>query len=225
MQIKGLEAHKRLAIRWPGATSAMLWKRRAWYADEAGTTGGDAADTTNAGDAAQNIDALPAWAKGMIADLRKEAGDHRVKAKKESEARVAAEAAALTEQGKYKELWEKAAPELEALRKAAERATALETKIQATNDARILRIPQQWHSAIPKGYSPEQLSEWLDTNEQLFAKKPAPNLDGGAGNDGSGSSAQLPKLTDLEKELAKLAGITPEAYAKRKAEKSQPPNL
>jgi len=217
MQKMGLDARK--AARRPGAeVSVALWKRRAWFEDS-GVPEGDGKPTPSG--ETDNIDALPAWAQQLIKDVRAEAASHRVKAKQEADARTAAEAAALTEQGRFKELYEKTAAELSQLQKVAERAEALEAKIIATNEARTKRIPQQWHSAIPTGYSPEALSAWLDANEVLFVKKPAPGLDGG--EQGERTSAQLPKLTEIEKELAKLAGMTPEQYAKRKAEAGQSP--
>lgn len=217
MYMRGLDARK--AARRPGAESSVaLRKRRAWFVDGVPEASGEQQPSGEP----DNIDALPSWAQQLIKDVRAEAAQHRVKAKQEADARNAAEAAALAEQGRYKELYEKITPEMARLQQAAERAAALETKIQATNEARIKRIPQQWHSAIPTGYSPEALSEWLDANEVLFIKKPAPSLDGGEQGDKTSKPVQL---TELQRQMAAKAGMSPEEYAKFLQKRQDAANL
>lgn len=230
MQMKlGLDARNRVrtARRDGQMPGASLRLRRSWYADENPNpdtaSSGGAGDGDTSGEAVE-VSALPKWAQDLIKSLRTEAGDHRQKAKQAADAKAVAEAAALAEQGKYKELYEKTKGELDALKTVQDRATVLETKIQATNEGRIKRIPESMRSVIPADYTPDKLSEWLDANEHLLTKAPAPNLNGGSGGSGGGSQPQ-PKLEAFELELAKIAGVTPEQYAKRKAERGSAPEL
>lgn len=218
MQKSGLDARK-TARRQDAECSVKLWQRRAWYADEAGTGGTDEpADTTPDLSNAQNVADLPAWAQEEIRKARDGEAKKRVELNQLREKQAAEERERLAKQGEFETLYKKALEELQGLKTVAERAAALEAKIQETNAARIKRIPQQWHSAIPTGYTPEQLSAWLDANESLFVKKPAPNLDGGAGSDGT--STPTVKVTPEQTALAGIAAqlgynVKPEALAER----------
>lgn len=227
MQMKlGLDARNRVRTArrdmeaMPGASLRL---RRRWYAEddpnpEPASSGSEG--DGNPGNEAAEVSALPKWAQDLIKSLRTEAGDHRLKAKQAADAKAAAEAAALAEQGKYKELYEQTKNELDALKTVQDRATALETKIQATNDNRIKRIPDAMRSVIPADYTPDKLSEWLDANEHLLTKVPAPNGNGGAGGGGGGGSTPQPKATPEQSALASIAqqlgyNVKPEAVAAR----------
>lgn len=219
MQKSGLDARK-TARRQDAECSVKLWQRRAWYADEAGTGGTDEPADTGSGDlsSVENVAALPQWAQDIIRKARDGEAAERIKKNQLKEKMEADERERLAKQGEFETLYKKTLGELESLKTVAERAAQLEAKIQETNEARIKRIPQQWHSAIPTGYTPEQLSAWLDANEVLFVKKPAPNLDGGAGNDGT--NPPTVKVTPEQTALAGIAAqlgynVKPEALAER----------
>ncbi len=229
----GLDARNRVrtARRDNGAMpGASLRLRRRWYADEnpnpdpASSGGeGDGMAGNGQGSGAAEVSALPNGAEDLLRSLRTEAGDHRLKAKQAADAKAAAEAAALAEQGKYKELYEKTKGELDALKTVQDRATALETKIQATNENRVKRIPEAMRSVIPADYTPDKLSEWLDANEHLLTKVPAPNGNGGAGGSGGGGSPPQPKATPEQSALTSIAqqlgyNVKPEAVAARAKE-------
>ena len=163
-----------------------------------------------------SIDSLPDWAQKLIKELRDEAAKHRVKAKT-AEEKAALEAErlqkeALAKQGEFEQLYNKTAAELEAEKAFRKRAGLLEEKISATNTSRIERIPEGMRSVIPTDYPPEKLSEWLDANERLLTKADPPPRDGG--RTGDNGHVITPKLTDVQIEMAKQAGLTPAEYAK-----------
>jgi phage I-like protein len=120
--------------------------------------------------------------------------------------------ASLAEQGRYKEISEKQASELATLKTASERAQALEAAITANNEKRIARIPEKMRGLVPIEFTPETLSAWLDKNEALLITPPAPQTDAGA----QGTAQKPVQLTDNERELARLSGMSAEEYAKWK---------
>lgn len=133
----------------------------------------------------------------------------------------------LTEQNRYKELYEKAQKELETLKAAQETASRYQEALQTTNAARLERIPEDKRSLVPEYDDPVALGTWLDKNLQLLAEpgKPSPaKLDGGAGP-GGGTQNTLGKLTDQERMLAAAAGLSEEQYLKRKAARGEPLKL
>lgn len=94
---------------------------------------------------AGTIDDLPTWAQTLFKDLRKENAAHR-NAKTEAErAKEAAEAAALAEQGKYKELYEKAQTDAQA---AAERVRKMELDALRSTVGRKVGLPDALHGRL-----------------------------------------------------------------------------
>lgn len=196
-------------IRRAAAAGAVnLEQRRRWFDDTPPDAGAD--DSPPASGQADDVASLPQWAQEIIRQARSDAAERRVALKKQQEEQATRDAARLAEEGKWKELAEARAKELDALKPVSDRAAALEAKIQATNEARIKRIPENYRTAIPTQYTPEQLSEWLDANEQLFTRPTAPNLDGGAGSGGGAATAAL--TPELRAIAAKL-GLKPEEMA------------
>lgn len=211
--------------------------RRAWFADGqnpgSGTPGqnpGTGSGTQGTGD--ENVDALPAWAQKLVKTLRDENADYRVgrnKAQEEAAAKakeleLAAqrEQQRLVEEGKWKELADKYGADAARLKPYEERALALEAQIKAHNETRMARIPEDMRTVIPTDYlSPEQLSKWLDANEAKLTTPSAPNIDAGAG--GSGGKPPV-KLTDYEREVARMTGMSEAEYAKWKAAESGVPS-
>lgn len=129
----------------------------------------------------------PEAAAAEIKALREEAAKYRREKQAEVKARETAEAQALAEQGKYKELYELATPKLTEYDTLRERYDALIAQVQAANERRIASIPEGMRSLVPEYDDPQRLAAWLDANSAVFAKSPAPSLDGRAGGNGSGA--------------------------------------
>jgi hypothetical protein len=214
-----------LVIRRPGVGLSVR-ARRSWFDGDGqnpppADRGGQGAA---GGGQPAGLEALaPTELIAMIRELREENAARRVALKQQADAQASRDAAALVEQGKYKELYENAVKERDALKPHEERAQALEAKIRATNEARIKRIPEAMRSVIPADYTPDKLSEWLDANEALLTKPSSSPLDGGKGGDGGGQPPV--KLEGLDRELAAAAGLTDADYVKFKSMRSQPPAL
>jgi len=204
-----------------------LTRWRAWYAE------GDTGKTPGAGDGQGDGKGEEGYnpaslddAKKIIAALEKRVGerdaqigtlrqsnnglDERLKAIEDAQKQR------LEKQGDFEELARQRAAEIESLKPTAERAKALEQVIRESNEARVKRVPEAMRSVVPADYPPEKLQAWLNANEALLTKAPAPNFDGGAGNGGSGGSSREPELTAEEKAMTSLMGLTPEQYAAAK---------
>jgi hypothetical protein len=131
----------------------------------------------------------------------------------------------LAEQGNFQELAQQRAAEVEALKPVAERAAALEKVIRASNEARMVNIPDNKKNLVAPLIDvlpPEKLQEYLNANPDLFVKEPAADYDAGAGAGGRGGNGSgTPKLTAEEIETAKRSGMKPDEYAKAKAKLPQ----
>lgn len=117
----------------------------------------------------------------------------------------------LEQEGNYRELSQKYLADLEAVKPMAERAQALEAIIRESNEARISRVPEQQRALVPADYPPEKLQAWLNANESLLMKPPAPDYNAGAGAEGA--SRSKPQLTEEQRQAAKRFGMTEEQYA------------
>lgn len=177
------------------------------------------------GKGASQDDARSDWFKGLppevqryIDDLRGENAKWRVEKKRaEENARKDAEKR-MAEQEQWKELAESRAAKLAEVEPKAERALAA---FEALIDARLKRIPadvrKRTVDPIRTNMDSVAFVEWLDANEDLLTLKPAPNLEAGAGAPTSGKAAAS-ALTADELAIAKAMNVSPEQYAKRKAE-------
>ena len=87
----------------------------------------------------------------------------------QAKAREATEAAALAEQGKYKELADKAHAELATIRPQAERAATLEALIAQHIDALLPRLPESLRALLPKGLPIDQQYAWVQEAERQAA--------------------------------------------------------
>lgn len=216
----------RLARR-NGATTINLAQRRTWYAE--GDAGDQQQQQQSQGDAN-----LPTTIEGW--QKLAEAREKRIREREEqinslkaqytgaNERLTAIERAQqerLAKQGDFETLAQQRAAEVESLKPFAQRTSELEAVIREDNEAIIKSIPEQMRSIIPTDYPPEKLKRWLTTNMTLLSKQPAPNYDAGAGL-GSGSSGMAIKLTEDEKQMAKMAGMTEKEYAEYKSKKGQP---
>ena len=88
------------------------------------------------------------------ADYRRKLRDAEAKLEAADKARADAEAASLAEQGKYKELWEKAQADAQA---AAAKVAQMEHDQQRRDAAQAAGIPQLWERL--KGATAEELAE------------------------------------------------------------------
>jgi len=112
----------------------------------------------------------------------------------------------LAEQNKYKELYEEAQQKLSQLGTVQEQATRYQKAVQATNEARLARIPDERRSLVPDYDDPVKLGAWLDENEALLTtpgKPTPPPADGSAG--GGGSSSDAPGLPPGVQQAADIA--------------------
>lgn len=159
-----------------------------------------------------DFSAFPEAAQREIRKLRAEAADRRKRlATFEAETRTR-EQKRLEEEGKFRELAQSRASEIEALSPYKERVVALEDRLKKQNDTRIAKIPDAMRKIVPTDYSVDRLSEWLDANEGVLTTRPAPDLNAGAGAGGQKTMT----LTEDELLAAKKLGVKPEDYAKNK---------
>ncbi|MGB1285029.1 MAG: hypothetical protein ACPG7F_00730 [Aggregatilineales bacterium] len=151
-----------------------------------------------------------------IAALEKRLQEQKDERKKLSDRLSAMETAQqkrMQESGQYEDLYKKTLTEIEALRPFQEKAERYEQRTRERNEQKIERIPEISRSAIPVKYSPEDLADWLEVNEPLLTRKPAPETDAGAGGAGS---RKVVNLTDEERQVAADMGMTEEDYIKNK---------
>lgn len=156
--------------------------------------------------------------QAYIEELRSENAKWRVEKKRaEDTARKEAEKR-MAEQEQWKELADARAAKLAELEPKAERALAA---FEALIDARLKRIPidirKRTVEPIRANMDSVAFVEWLDANEELLTLRPAPNLEAGAGAPSSGKGTGN-GLTADELSIARAMNLSPEQYAKRKAE-------
>jgi hypothetical protein len=123
----------------------------------------------------EDVAALPEWAQKAIKDLRAESANHRkAKSAAEQAAALASEQAAI-EQGKWKELYEKAKP-------LAERTAELEAIVTDLVAAEIANVPEKFRALVPQGNAAATLT-WIQEAKAagLFATPQAPRTDAGTG--------------------------------------------
>lgn len=208
-----------------------LNKRRAWYAEDAGSDSQQPDQQQDGGtDGRYNPKDLSEAMK-IIEALNKRVGerDEVIKTLKpqvgtlqqQMESLLAAQRKKLEQDGNHEQLARDYLAQLEILKPQADLAKQYEAKIREGNERRIAAIPEQLRSQIPIKYSPVDLSEWLDTNAPQLTKPPAPNFEAGAGG-GRGRGESFTELTEQEKAFAQAAGMTFERYAEMKKQKGQP---
>ena len=105
------------------------------------------------------------------ADYRRKLRDAEAKLEAADKARADAEAASLAEQGKYKELWEKAQADAQA---AAAKVAQMEHDQQRRDAAQAAGIPQLWQRL--QGATAEELAE--DAKALAAVVAPAPSANG-----------------------------------------------
>lgn len=143
-----------------------------------------------------------------IGKLRKEAAQHRTAAKAAERDREKAQAAALAEQGKYKELYEAAQAKVAAMEPALARLDAVIAATTEANERRLAAIPDGMKSLVPDYDDPLKLAAWLDANSAVFQKPIPPKMDAGAGGNSGGPVVDEAKLAAQ----AVRIGVDPKLY-------------
>lgn len=177
-------------------------------------------DAQHAQDAEQrtNLDSLPEDIRKYIDGLRKEAAAYRVAAKAKEAELARAEEAKLAEQQKWQELATLREQQLAELKPERERREALETFVKDAVTKRIEALPEAYRTLVPEYDDPVKTLAWLDANAGKLVTPRPPALDAGVRGD---SGLALPKLTEVEQQLARMAGMTDQQYAEYKAKKAQ----
>jgi len=205
-----LNKNARAARRAGSGGETSLAKRRAWF-DEQGAAGEPAAAAGSKYNPATVDDA-----RRIIEALEKRIGEREatIDELKKASASLSDQVRAIQEankkrleaEGNFAELKTALQAEIETLRPTAERARALEAIIRESNEARINRVPETMRALIPAEYPPERLQAWLNANENLLTKPPAPAFDAGAGA-GNGPLAAS-KITPDMRTMARKLGVT-----------------
>lgn len=172
-------------------------------AQAAAAEGAQTAATTTPTQEVEDVQALPAWARKIIDDLRKENAGHRTaKTKAEQAAAKAAEAAA-AEQGKFKDLYEQAAPR-------AKQAEAYEAYFAERLDAELKAVPDRLKPLIPD-LAPLAKLRWLETARAAgVLAAPAPAQTDARDNPQTQQRAATQLSPERKQELAAIYGVKAE---------------
>lgn len=111
----------------------------------------------------------------------------------------------LLEQNKYKELYEALLKDYEPLKQAHEKASRYQSALEASNQARLDRIPEDKRGLIPEYDDPVKLGAWLDRNLAIItepSKPQPPNLNGAAGGGGSARESASALSADAQSVLS-----------------------
>jgi len=161
------------------------------------------------------VEDLPEWAQQLIRETRSEAAARRKRLDDMEAEHQKAQEARLVEEKRWQELAEQRAAKLAELEPVAEQVKEIREALDATVKARIERLPEDVRDLVPDFGDPRKTLDWLNANEQRLMRPLAPQMDAGARGDTGGA---MPKLTDMEIKLARMAGLTPEQWAaQRKA--------
>lgn len=134
------------------------------------TAAQEAAGTTSAPQEAADFDALPAWAKSMIKDLRKEQ-QQRGKQLREAEAAAqAAQEADLAKRQEWQQLAEARQARIAELEPITSRHEALSAAVTAQAEAEIKQWPTEVQALRPTGADAAGLLEWMQTARPLAQK-------------------------------------------------------
>lgn len=156
------------------------------------------------------IEDLPEWAQQLIRETRGEAAARRKRLEEIEAEHQKAQDARLEEEKRWQELAEQRAKKLAELEPLAERVKEVNEALEATVKVRVDRLPEDARSLVPDFGDARKTLDWLNANEQRLTRPLAPNTDAGVRGDAMGAA---PKLTDMERKLAKIAGMTPEQWA------------
>lgn len=223
-------SHIRFARRADALAGVNLAKRRAWYADGDGQQGEGAAGGQGA-NGKTPIESLPPDVQDYIKELRgeaKTARESRTSLQQQLDALNTGRQKELQEQGKWETIAKEKEVEAARLKAFEDRANTLDKIFREGNAERIKSIPDNKKNLVlplVDVMPPEKLHDYLNANPDLFVKQPAPDFDAGAGAGGGNGGSQPVKLTDVQKEYAKAAGMTDKEYAEYLGKRGQPVEL
>jgi len=126
------------------------------------------------------------------------------------------EAAALAEQGKFKELADQRAAEVESLKPFKAEVDKANAAMQKLLDAAIANLPEDQRSAVPSKYSVADQLDWIAENQARLLRPPAPGTDAGK----QGDPGHSVKLSPEEEDVIRKTGISREKYIARKQQLS-----
>lgn len=116
-----------------------------------------------------------------------------------------AEDAQLAEQGRYKELADKAQAEVARLAEVEKQHKAYRERVAGRNKARVEAIPENYRELVPNYTDPFELEEWLTRNEAKLAGKPPAGSPPAGPKPGPGG-APLDDIRAIDEELKTLQG-------------------
>ena len=148
----------------------------------------------------EDENALPAWARKQLKELRAEyAANRKAKTTAEQAATQAAEQAA-AEQGKWQELYQKAKP-------LAERTAAVDAFVTELLEAETATVPEKFRGLVPQGDALTTL-RWLREARAagMFAPPVAPQTDASSGT-GRQAPARGALSAEQKQELAARYGV------------------
>ena len=99
--------------------------------------------------------------------------------------------------------------DLEIAQQKIERLARMEATMEASVQRRVEALDERFRSLVPDGYTAEQKTEWLDTNEALLTAPTAPNFNAGAGAGIPGSNP-LRNVDPAQIEGARIMGVDEE---------------
>lgn len=195
-------------VRRASAEAAVnLRQRRAWFDDTPDPATPEQAQpapeskTDPSAAEPQEISQLPSWAQKIIADARKGEANYRNQLRDIETAKQEADRKAAEEQGQFKDLWEKAQPQLAEYKALKEREEQRRASVKERNEQRLKELPKDKREkaegliATIGVDDPDKIANVLDTLlPELNAQPPAPKLDGGAKGDRGGSGSADVKL-------------------------------
>lgn len=150
-----------------------------------------------------------------FAEVISERNDLRQRIEALEAARKADEDKRLADQQEWQKLAEQRAARISELEPVAKRVQEIAEALQATVKARVERLPEDMRGLVPEYEDPRKTLAWLDANEARLLRPVAPGTDAGTRGEAGQS---VPRLSDWELQLARIAGLTPEQWAKYRAQ-------
>lgn len=151
-----------------------------------------------------------------IADLEKDNKKYRDERKAQDAAAKKFADEQLISQQKWEELAKGYKTRVDELEPIAEKNGTIEAAFNALLDSQLKDIPEDVRKKLVeparKGMSPVEFSDWLSANKNFLSVKPAPPLDGGAGQ-GTRTTGAAVTLTADQMEMARISGMSYEEYA------------
>jgi chromosome segregation ATPase len=154
--------------------------------------------TPPTGQAPENVDALPDWAKSLFAELRAENAAHRKAKQKADEEAKAAEEQRLEAERKFEQLAQQRAARVAELEPIAERYNALAAKLTADLEAQIEKLPAEIKQMKPATADLDDLIDWAEKARQLAAKMQAAASPGHGAAPKAADATARPALTQAQ---------------------------